>query len=740
MVHALNISKCRGAMRGTAVVWLMVGAGPVGAQSQGAATGVEPGAVLLDTISITAAGSTTEGSESYVAVGPSASATGLPLSAREVPQSVSAQTQQLIRDRGDVALQDTLEQTAGMSVSQSNGEGRWRFYARGSEVTNLQFDGIPVRSAWWGQESNPNSMVLYDRVEVTRGATGLLEGAGTPSASINMLRKRPLTETEFSTATTLASEGNASLTLDGSAPLNAAGTARGRLIGYGLAGDTARDDQTSNTGLLYGALDFDLGEATTLGVGLSYQKDRSEPYSWGGLWTRMDGRFFDFDGRDQPGLSWEYMERTQTVAYADLEHRLDNGWVLRLAGRASWADADRLSSYAKWDAEGVLTRAGDLYDMEEDTYGVVGSATGTVAAFGRVHDLTFGVTANQTKANYFAPGNYAILVADPSRADPFEAPRPALSTDQVRSNDETIKQWGIYANARLDISDPFKVIAGGRLSWYDYRDLSIGYTDVYRFDNSYNVDGQFTPYLGATYDLNENWTVYASYTGIFDPQSAAGANGGLLPPVTGTNAEVGVKADFLGGALTASAALFTTSRDGLGVPVADVSQCVSAPDICYEAAERIDTKGGEITVAGAVTDRWNVAASYTYQKSDYAEGPNEGMRYATDTVPEQLAKLTTSYRMGGALEGLVVGGAVSAQSRLSAKGDYWANGLPFEIIQPGYAVVDLMARYALAERTEAQVNVTNLFDRTYYSSISDPGYGNWIGAPRGVSVTLRHVF
>ena len=161
MVHAVNISKCRGAMRGTVVVWLMVGAGPVGAQSQGAATGVEPGAVLLDTISITAAGSTTEGSESYVAVGPSASATGLPLTAREVPQSVSAQTQQLIRDRGDVALQDTLEQTAGMSVSQSNGEGRWRFYARGSEVTNLQFDGIPVRSAWWGQESNPNSMVLY---------------------------------------------------------------------------------------------------------------------------------------------------------------------------------------------------------------------------------------------------------------------------------------------------------------------------------------------------------------------------------------------------------------------------------------------------------------------------------------------------------------------------------------------------------------------------------------------------
>lgn len=51
-----------------------------------------------------------------------------------------------------------------------------------------------------------------------------------------------------------------------------------------------------------------------------------------------------------------------------------------------------------------------------------------------------------------------------------------------------------------------------------------------------------------------------------------------------------------------------------------------------------------------------------------------------------------------------------------------------------------MARYDLRDDTEVQLNVGNLFDRDYYSSISDPGYGNFIGAPRTVALTLRHRF
>lgn len=103
-------------------------------------------------------------------------------------------------------------------------------------------------------------------------------------------------------------------------------------------------------------------------------------------------------------------------------------------------------------------------------------------------------------------------------------------------------------------------------------------------------------------------------------------------------------------------------------------------------------------------------------------------------------KAATTYRLAGALEGWTVGGSVLAQSALTAEGVGWLSGIPYAIRQPGVAVFDAMTRYQLRDDTEIQLNVTNLFDRTWYSSIGDSGSGNWLAQPRTVSLTLRHTF
>lgn len=720
---------------GAAGIFALAAAGLAGAQEAAED-------VALDTINIEGDGesATTEGTGSYAAAGPTATATGLPLTLRETPQSVSVVTRQELDDRNIRALQDVVLTTPGLSASQNNGEGRWRFYARGSEITNLQFDGIPVRNAWWGQESNANATAVIDRVEVVRGATGLIEGVGTPSASINQVRKRPGDVAAFSAESGFGLEGNATVTLDGSAPLNAEGTVRGRIVGYGAAGNTTRDDQFTKDGLIYGALDADIGDRTTVGIGLSHEANRIDGYSWGGFWTRPDGSFFDFGDSVPPGLGWEYIDRRQTIAYADIEHRLDTGWTLRAALRASTAAADRLTSYATWDADGVLTRDGTDYDMSEDTIAFDARATGSVMLFGRTHELVFGANGARVDANYDSLGEYHLVVADPARPDPWEHPKPAFSGDILWKNRDRVKQWGLYTTARINVADPLKVVAGGRLSWFDERDAYERYTDGFESLTTYSADAKATPYLGVLYDITPDWTAYASYTRIFEPQSAIGVNGAALPPVTGSNLEAGVKGELMGGRLLVAAAVFDTSRDGLPVSVENANLCPVPSDGCSRAAERITTRGVDLEVTGAVTDRWNLSASYTYAISEYAEGPNEGARYGTDMAPDHLAKLATTYRLAGALENLTLGGSLLVSSGLEAQGDSWTSGLPYHIRQPGYALVDVMARYDLRDETELQLNVGNLLDRDYYSSISDPGYGNWIGAPRTVALTLRHRF
>lgn len=721
--------SCRARLAAAAAALVLGGAGN--------AQETEP--FVLDTISVEASGGT-EGTGSYVMTAPTATATGLPLTVLETPQSVSIVTQQQILDQTLLTLQDALAATSGLSTSQANGQGRWRFFARGSEVTNLQFDGIPVRQAWWGQDANANATATLDRIEVVRGATGLLEGVGTPSASVNLVRKRPTFDPFLETEASVSSEGNASLTLDGAGPLNEAGTVRGRLVGYGQAGDTFIDDQTMRNGLVYGAIDADLGDRTTAGVGLMVQKDHVDGYPWGGFWTRPDGSFYDFAPSDQPALDWEYVDRTQTVGYADIEHRLDNGWTLRAAARYALTETDQLSSYAYWTEAETLYRDGVDYDMTEETFAADLRAAGTIGLFGRSHDVAFGANGQRTTARYDAL-SYGLDIADPARTDPFEHPRPAIAADAAAwSTDDTVSQWGLYGTARLNLSDRLKVIGGGRLTWYRERDSYV--EPAYDIDVTVPNDAEavFLPYVGALYDLTPDWTVYASYTEIFEPQDEIGLDGGSLDPVRGTNVEAGIKGMLLGDRLLVAAALFSTEQDGLPVAVEDATLCLIPANGCYLAGERVTTRGFDLEATGAITDRWDVMIGYSHARAEFTEGPNDGQAYGTDTTPLNLLKAATTYRLAGALEGWTVGGSVLAQSALTAEGVGWLSGIPYAIRQPGVAVFDAMTRYQLRDDTEIQLNVTNLFDRTWYSSIGDSGSGNWLAQPRTVSLTLRHTF
>jgi outer membrane receptor for ferric coprogen and ferric-rhodotorulic acid len=118
------------------------------------------------------------------------SATPLDMSLRDTPQSVTVVTQQRIQDQGLLTITDVINNTAGVSVNQYETH-RGGFTSRGFDIDNIQIDGVPTtwQQQWSGGETL-SSLAIYDRVEVVRGSTGLMTGAGNPSASINMVHKR----------------------------------------------------------------------------------------------------------------------------------------------------------------------------------------------------------------------------------------------------------------------------------------------------------------------------------------------------------------------------------------------------------------------------------------------------------------------------------------------------------------------------------------------------------------------
>lgn len=217
---------------------------------------------------------TTEGSGAYAATGPSSSATRLGLDVRDTPQSISVITRQQMDDQRLGSVVEVLETTVGITnFRQGVGVDLDQIYARGFLVSNYLIDGVPTTSDTNALRMNT---AMFDRVEVVRGATGLMSGLGDPGAAINLVRKRPSGEAQSSIDVEAGNWSRYGLTLDLSRPLNDSGTARARIVADFKDRASWLDRFKSKTAFMYGTAEFDLDRDTLLTVGFNYQNNDND--------------------------------------------------------------------------------------------------------------------------------------------------------------------------------------------------------------------------------------------------------------------------------------------------------------------------------------------------------------------------------------------------------------------------------------------------------------------------------
>jgi outer membrane receptor for ferric coprogen and ferric-rhodotorulic acid len=503
--------------------------------------------------------------------------------------------------------------------------------------------------------------------------------------------------------------------------LNDAGTVRGRFVGSFLGGEGYRDYNEQRNMVLYGVVEADLSENTTASFGLSHQKEHIDGYANGGYPTKPDGSFYDWTAQDYLGSDWEYSDKKKTTAYFDLEHRFDNDWKANIAAQRSWSSGTIESSYLFYSA-GAYSKYDRIYDGESVSGSIDGRISGPLELFGRSHDFVFGASTRKDDFDYSAFSTPAYKV-DIFNWDPSSIAKPSITANYYNTN-PTVTETGLYGSGRFNITDDLKLILGARVSWYDYDSSSENVTS--------KEDAKFVPYVGTVYDLTDQLSVYASYTSIFQPQSYYDPSGGILAPIEGRNVEAGVKGSFFDDRLNTSVAIFQSNQNNL--PIYYGTACAGSSS-CYTAADEVRTRGIEFEATGRILDRLNLSASYTYAKAEYVEGTKEGQIYNSAVAPEHMVKIYTSYDFDGELEGLTIGGGMRAFSKT-----YYETTSSYKE-QPAYAVFDLMAKYAFNEQTTMQLNVNNVFDKTYYSKLStSTAYGNFIGAPRNITLNLTRKF
>ncbi|WP_112292547.1 Fe(3+)-pyochelin receptor FptA [Pseudomonas aeruginosa] len=649
----------------------------------------------------------------------------VPLKPRELPQSASVIDHERLEQQNLFSLDEAMQQATGVTV-QPFQLLTTAYYVRGFKVDSFELDGVPALLG--NTASSPQDMAIYERVEILRGSNGLLHGTGNPAATVNLVRKRP--QREFAASTTLSAGrwDRYRAEVDVGGPLSASGNVRGRAVAAYEDRDYFYDVADQGTRLLYGVTEFDLSPDTLLTVGAQYQHIDSIT-NMAGVPMAKDGSNLGLSRDTYLDVDWGRFKWDTYRAFGSLEQQLGGGWKGKVSAEYQEADS-RLRYAGSFGAIDPQTGDGGqlmgaAYKFKSIQRSLDANLNGPVRLFGLTHELLGGVTyaqgeTRQDTARFLNLPNTPVNVY---RWDPHGVPRPQIG-QYTSPGTTTTTQKGLYALGRIKLAEPLTLVVGGRESWWDQD------TPATRF----KPGRQFTPYGGLIWDFARDWSWYVSYAEVYQPQADRQTwNSEPLSPVEGKTYETGIKGELADGRLNLSLAAFRIDLENN--PQEDPDHPGPPNNPFYISGGKVRSQGFELEGTGYLTPYWSLSAGYTYTSTEYLKDSqnDSGTRYSTFT-PRHLLRLWSNYDLPWQDRRWSVGGGLQAQS------DYSVDYRGVSMRQGGYALVNMRLGYKIDEHWTAAVNVNNLFDRTYYQSLSNPNWNNRYGEPRSFNVSLRGAF
>ncbi|MHB9879042.1 TonB-dependent siderophore receptor [Pacificimonas sp. ICDLI1SI03] len=624
----------------------------------------------------------------------------------ETPQSVTVITRQLLDDRNLDTLEDAIEQTTGANILQIDA-ARSNLFFRGFNLDNIQLDGVPI--SFSSNFAAAPDLFAYDRVEVVRGPAGLFQGAGEPTAAVNLARKRALADPQTIFGINAGSYQNARIEADVTSGLALNGKLRARLLGSYQYRESFLDFVQSRRPMVYGTVEFDPIEDTTVSVGASHQSIDYVPFA--GLPAFADGNQADVPRSRFIGASWNSWITDTTDMFAEIDHHRESGLRFKLTGRKVDRSTDALYATpvgAIDPATGNVNLNVVRLDYEQTDESVDGYATIPLTIGSLEHDILVGANYRDFTFEQNV-GNGAPVVQnvfDPQ----YDFPRQEAPI--ARGFVSTQEQYGVYGRATIRPVDRLTLIGGGRVSWFE---TEFAFAEGGALLSGSEKRGQLTPYGGIVFDLTNALSLYGSYADIFQPQTQSNFQGNLLDPRVGRQFEGGVRLSLADGRLTAHAA---------GFRIEDRNRAISDPDnpnFSIAAGEARST-GFETEISGLVADGWNLTAGYSYTDAVVrASLPGQDDRPFRSTRPKHTANLWTRYTFEN---GLSLGGGARYSSAFTNE----VGAVVFR--QSDYVLVHGQLGYVLSPNVDLTVTVNNLFDERYYHYVNSAANGNRFGEPR----------
>lgn len=646
----------------------------------------------------------------------------------KVPQSVTAVSSQVLQEQSVDTLTDALRNVSGITEANSFGNTGDNFMIRGFE-TGL---GSILRDGYISVQVRALN-ASTERVEVLKGPASLLYGRFEPGGLINVVTKKPLDQLHYEARTHFSSRGQSRQVVDVTGPI-ANGLAF-RLIGeYEDSQYWRTNGHDNERTYIAPSLSWTSGGFSLLA---SYEyTDSVQPYDRGRVY--YNGKRLQVPATAYFGEKFTTLDQRLHSGNLLLKYAFAPGWrveakyaIQRTSGDDLQVRPRSLVIGADGQATGELIRSLDgNRDLSDDRDYASLNLHGDVQVLGMRHRLLFGADYEE----YTSLRGYQV---DSPRRGGFNVYNPVYGLlDQnyanlvVTPNSATIDRYktgGFYFQDLVEVTPQWTLVFGGRYETFkDYSQSGLA-----RPTDQSSADS-FLPRLGVVYQPRENVSIYASYSRAFAPNPSVPADGdqpayGPFPPEKSRSYEVGIKSEFLTG-ITATLAAYDIRKN-------NVLETIDAGDgnTITEARDKVTSRGIEFDMVGEVTKRLSVILSYAYTD---ARDPQSTTADHVINVAKHTGSLSLSYRPGGVLDGLSLGGGAYHVGRRYgglSTGPTGANNVPFYL--DSYTTFDLNAGYSLpfAQGHNAYVRMTvrNLTNRNY-----DQSAGNALRVVPGQARTL----
>ncbi|AYA13373.1 MULTISPECIES: TonB-dependent siderophore receptor [Enterobacter] len=641
----------------------------------------------------------------------------------DIPQVVNTVSDKVLEDQHATTLDEALYNVSNVVQTNTLGGTQDAFVRRGFGANR---DGSIMTNGL--RTVLPRSFnAATERVEVLKGPASTLYGILDPGGLINVVTKRPERTFGGSLSATSSSFGGGTGQVDVTGPID------GTRLAYRLTGEYQDEDYWRNFGnerstFIAPSLTW-FGDDATVTVLYSH-RDYKTPFDRGTIFDLNTKKAVDVDRKTRFDEPFNVTDGQSDLAQLNAEYRLNSQWTAKFDYSYSQDKySDNQARVMAYDAKtGNLTRRVDATQgSTQRMHSTRADLQGNVDIAGFYNEILTGVSYE----------NYDLLRTDMMRCKnvkgfniyhPVYGKLNKCTTVSAADSDQTLKQesYSAYAQDALYLTDKWIAVAGMR---YQYYTQYAGKGRPFNV-NTDSRDEQWTPKLGLVYKLTPSVSLFANYSQTFMPQSSIASYIGDLPPETSNAYEVGAKFDLFDG-VTANIALFDIHKRNVLY-----NESVGGETIA-KTAGRVRSQGVEVDLAGSLTENTNIIASYGYTDAKVLEDPDYAGK-PLPNVPRHTGSLFLTYDIHNAFAGntLTLGGGGHGVSRRSA-----TNGADYYL--PGYFVADAFAAYKMKLQypVTLQVNVKNLFDKTYYtSSIATNNLGNQIGDPREVQFTVKMEF